>query len=253
MTGEIISLFDQDTAPSDPATGQPAGIRLAPPAGWPEPPAADAFHSLPGAIVEKIAPHTEADPAAILAQLLVCCGALIGCGLHLKVEATVHHPHEFVVLGSSSRSRLMSAWQLRNEPLLVAGGRTRRAGGAADKPDLRYRRADDGDPSRAAGVVPDSPSTGCLTAIALAHATRRETSSDPPHSLGILRPAELDLTAGGAQSDLITELRRSQLKCLAQRYAIQPRRMPSPPCSEQTSCTSSVVRIDLPKTVHAER
>ena len=80
MTGELISLFDQNTPPSDPATGQPASITLPAPAGWPEPPAPDAFHGLPGAIVEKIAPHTEADPVAILTQLLVCCGALIGRG-----------------------------------------------------------------------------------------------------------------------------------------------------------------------------
>ena len=50
MTGEMISLFDQQ--PSDPATGRPASITLPAPAAWPEPPAADAFHGLPGAIVE---------------------------------------------------------------------------------------------------------------------------------------------------------------------------------------------------------
>jgi hypothetical protein len=111
MTGEIISLFDQDTAPSDPATGQPAALELPAPAGWPEPPASDAFHGLPGAIVAKIAPHTEADPVAILTQLLVCCGALIGRGPHFQVEATVHHPHEFVVLvGDSAKARKGSSF-----------------------------------------------------------------------------------------------------------------------------------------------
>jgi hypothetical protein len=109
MSGEPISLLDQ--APSDPATGQPASITLAAPAGWPEPPAADAYHGLPGAIVAKIAPHTEADPVAILAQLLVCCGALIGRGPHFQVEATVHHPHEFVILvGDSAKARKGSSF-----------------------------------------------------------------------------------------------------------------------------------------------
>ena len=59
----------------------------------------------------KIAPHTEADPVAILAQLLVACGALIGHGAYFRVEATVHHPHEFVVLvGDSAKARKGSSF-----------------------------------------------------------------------------------------------------------------------------------------------
>ena len=105
MTGELISLFDQQ--PAD----QSATLTLAPPAGWPRPPAADAFHGLCGAIVAKIAPHTEADPIAILAQLLVCCGALIGRGAHFQVEATLHHPNEFAVLvGDSAKARKGSSF-----------------------------------------------------------------------------------------------------------------------------------------------
>jgi len=110
MSGELVSLFDQHTAPSDPATGQPAGIALPGPAGWPAAPAKDAFHGLPGAIVEKIAPNTEGDPVAILTQLLVCCGALIGRGAYFQVEATLHHPNQFLLLiGETSRARKGSA------------------------------------------------------------------------------------------------------------------------------------------------
>ena len=98
MTGEIISLFDPDSAPSDPATGQPAGITLPTPAGWPAPPSEEAFHGLAGQLVAKIAPNTEADPVAILTQLLVCCGALIGRGAHFRVEATLHHPEPVPVV-----------------------------------------------------------------------------------------------------------------------------------------------------------
>jgi hypothetical protein len=105
MTGEIISLFDQ------PPAGQPTTLTVKAPAGWPEPPAAGAFHGLAGAIVEKIAPHTESDPIAILIQLLVCCGALIGRGAHFRVEATLHHPNEFVVLaGDSAKARKGSSF-----------------------------------------------------------------------------------------------------------------------------------------------
>jgi hypothetical protein len=64
MSGELVSLFDQVTPqPTDAATVQPQGITLPPPAGWPPAPTKDAFHGLPGQVVEKIAPHTEGDRA----------------------------------------------------------------------------------------------------------------------------------------------------------------------------------------------
>ena len=79
---------------------------LAPPAGWPEPPAVEAYHGVFGAIIEKLAPNTEADPVAILAQLLVACGSAIGPGAYFQVEATRHHPAEFLLLaGDSAKSR----------------------------------------------------------------------------------------------------------------------------------------------------
>ena len=66
-----------------------ASIRkvLPAPVGWPEPPAPAAYHGLAGEIVQAIAPHTEADPVAVLVQLLVACGALIGRGAWFEVEA----------------------------------------------------------------------------------------------------------------------------------------------------------------------
>ncbi|MGH3260424.1 MAG: DUF3987 domain-containing protein, partial [Trebonia sp.] len=68
-------------------------------------------HGLPGQVVAKIAPHTEADPAASLTQLLVCCGALIGRDAYFQVEATRHHPNEFVVLvGDSAKARKGSSF-----------------------------------------------------------------------------------------------------------------------------------------------
>jgi hypothetical protein len=107
MTGELISLFDQPPPPA----GQPRALAPPPPpADWPAAPDPAAHHGLPGAIVAKIAPHTEADPAAILVQLLVCAGALIGRDAHYRVEATRHHPNEFVVLvGDSAKSRICCA------------------------------------------------------------------------------------------------------------------------------------------------
>jgi hypothetical protein len=80
------------------------------PSGWPEPPGAAAYHGLAGEIVQAIAPHTEADPVAVLVQLLVAYGALIGGGAWFEVEATRHYPNEFAVLvGDSAVSRKGSA------------------------------------------------------------------------------------------------------------------------------------------------
>jgi hypothetical protein len=81
------------------------------PVGWPESPAPGAYYGLAGDIVGAIAPHTEADPVAVLVQLLVACGALIGRGAWYRAEATRHHPAEFVVLvGESSLARKGSSY-----------------------------------------------------------------------------------------------------------------------------------------------
>ena len=65
-----------------------------------------AFHGLAGQIVRKIEPHTEADPAAMLIQLLVAFGNCVGRGPHFRVEDTPHFANEFaVIVGKSSKAR----------------------------------------------------------------------------------------------------------------------------------------------------
>ncbi|MGO9954907.1 MAG: hypothetical protein ACLP50_02850 [Solirubrobacteraceae bacterium] len=101
-----LSLLDwpEDPQPADPGT-------LPPPAGWPAPPDQAVYHELLGEIVNRIAPHTEADPIAILTQLLVAFGATVGRGAFFQVEATRHNPHEFMLLvGDSSKARKGSSW-----------------------------------------------------------------------------------------------------------------------------------------------
>ena len=94
--------------PEDP---RPADTELPPPAGWPASPAPAIYHELLGEIVIRIAPHTEADPVAILTQLLVAFGAAVGRSAWFTVEATRHHPHEFMLLtGDSSKARKGSSW-----------------------------------------------------------------------------------------------------------------------------------------------
>ena len=78
---------------------------------WPAPPRIAAFTGLAGEIVSAIEPHSESDPLAILAQLLVCFGSAIGRGAHYAVEATEHHANEFALLvGPSAKARKGSSW-----------------------------------------------------------------------------------------------------------------------------------------------
>jgi hypothetical protein len=78
---------------------------------WPAPPPAAAFSGLAGDIVAAIEPHSEADPLAILTQLLVAFGSAIGRGAHYTVEATEHHANEFLLLiGPSAKARKGSSW-----------------------------------------------------------------------------------------------------------------------------------------------
>ena len=102
-----LSLLEQP-----PEDSQPSGTgTLPPPAGWPAPPAPAVYHELIGEIVKTISPHTEADPVAILTQLLVSFGAAVGRRAWFTVEATRHHPQEFMLLvGDSSRARKGSSW-----------------------------------------------------------------------------------------------------------------------------------------------
>lgn len=68
--------------------------------------AEDAFHGIAGMIVRKIEPHTEADPAAMLIQLIVAFGNCVGRGPHYRVEDTPHFSNESaVIVGRSAKAR----------------------------------------------------------------------------------------------------------------------------------------------------
>jgi hypothetical protein len=109
----LFALNDDHRPPEPQPRGElPASLAAgAPPPGWPEAPGPDAYSGLIGDIVAALAPHTEADPVAILAQALVAAGATIGRGAHFAVEASAHHPNEYVLLvGESAKARKGSSW-----------------------------------------------------------------------------------------------------------------------------------------------
>jgi Protein of unknown function (DUF3987) len=67
---------------------------------------AAAYHGLAGEVVRTIVPHSEADPVALLVQVLAFFGNVIGNSAHYRVEADHHHANLFVVLvGQSAKGR----------------------------------------------------------------------------------------------------------------------------------------------------
>jgi hypothetical protein len=108
-----LPLFECFADSSQLSSPRPAWLPVAVPADdhWPAPPAPEAFCGLAGEVVDAMAPGTEADPVAILVQLLVGVGSILGPGPHYQVGATRHRANEFVVLvGPSGSGRKGSSW-----------------------------------------------------------------------------------------------------------------------------------------------
>src|SRR5205823_1682544 len=71
-----------------------------------------AFYGLAGEIVRRIEPHTEADPVALLIQLLVAFGNIIGRSAYMVADAVRHYANLAVVLvGETSKGRKGTAFQ----------------------------------------------------------------------------------------------------------------------------------------------
>lgn len=91
--------------------GQPEPIGGA--AGWPAPPGDAVWHGPAGELVRAVAPQTEADPVAMLAQLLVVFGSVLGRTAHWAVGGRRHYCNLFVaIVGPSSIGRKGTALDL---------------------------------------------------------------------------------------------------------------------------------------------
>lgn len=78
---------------------------------WPEPLDEKAFHGIAGEIVRMIDPHTEADPVALLIQILVAFGNAVGRGPHFMAEADRHGVNLFNVnVGETAKGRKGVSW-----------------------------------------------------------------------------------------------------------------------------------------------
>jgi Protein of unknown function (DUF3987)/Primase C terminal 2 (PriCT-2) len=80
-----------------------------------------AHHGIVGDIVRTISPHTEADPAAILTQVLTLAGNAIGRSPYYQVESSRHRSNLFAVLvGDSSKSRKGTSFERTKEIVKVS-------------------------------------------------------------------------------------------------------------------------------------
>ncbi|MFO0889337.1 MAG: hypothetical protein U0790_09385 [Isosphaeraceae bacterium] len=79
---------------------------------WPAPPAPAAFVGISGEIVNVIEPSTEADPVALLLQLIVGFGSAFGRGAWLEADGQCRHENEFAcAVGDTSRARKGTSWR----------------------------------------------------------------------------------------------------------------------------------------------
>lgn len=72
----------------------------------------DALHGIAGRIIETIQPHTEADPAAMLASLLTGWGSVLGAAPHARVGGA-RHPARFdmCIVGDTAKARKGTSWR----------------------------------------------------------------------------------------------------------------------------------------------
>jgi hypothetical protein len=88
------------------ALGMAAETLRPEPQGWPKPLGFAAFHGLARKVVEKLLPHSEADPAALLVHFLVAFGNAVGRGPHAQVEADRHAGNLYVAfIGETGEGR----------------------------------------------------------------------------------------------------------------------------------------------------
>lgn len=122
-----------------------------------EPLREEAFQGLAGEIVRKIAPHTEADLAAILVQLLAACGNAIGRGPGFQIEASRHHANLFVgIVGKTAAARKGTSLGQALHLVRQADPQwaTRIKSGASSGEGLIWKVRD---PSEGTGKQPDDP------------------------------------------------------------------------------------------------
>ena len=107
--GEVQAIADS-VSRYVPAADTKTTITGATATPWPDKLEEEAFYGITGDIVRAIAPHTEADPAALLVDFLTAAGSAMGTGPHGMVGGDRHGTKLYTVLvGKTSQGRKGSA------------------------------------------------------------------------------------------------------------------------------------------------
>ena len=84
---------------------------------------AKALHGLAGDVVRLVDPHTEADPAAVLASFIVAFGNAVGTRPHHMLGAETHHARAFaLIVGTTGTGRKGASWAPIRELMTLADG-----------------------------------------------------------------------------------------------------------------------------------
>ena len=105
--GTVCELLERvRKAPSfEPSFAEPASIEWSDPRPWPVLDDA-ALHGLVGEFVRTVAPHSEADPVALLVNFIVAFAAMVGPLPYYVVESTRHYALLFaLIVGKTSTAR----------------------------------------------------------------------------------------------------------------------------------------------------
>jgi hypothetical protein len=110
--------------------------------------AKEAFYGLAGEFVRLVIPHTEADPVALLINLIIAFGHCVGRIFYYLVESKRHYGNLFAVLiGSTSKARKGTSWSpitelFKNEIFKSSGLDLNTAGGLVSGEGLIYQVRD---------------------------------------------------------------------------------------------------------------
>jgi hypothetical protein len=110
---------------------------------WIEPLPPVAFQGLLGDIARAVEPNTESDPAALMLQVIVAFGALVGRGPHVRVEGDEHHLNLFALLaGETAKARKGTSWGRVRETFEKRPDWTRVVNGLSSGEGLKYNVRD---------------------------------------------------------------------------------------------------------------
>lgn len=117
-----------------------------------------AFAGLAGEYVQAIEPVSEADPFAILSQVLVMFGNIIGTGPHFMAEQDTHHLNEYVaIVGATSEGRKGVSIGHARRAFQVADDTWQRASGLSSPEGLIYAVRDASEKMRQGKGKKDKP------------------------------------------------------------------------------------------------